>query len=80
MIIGKDIQRGSGNDTSEQEKKDKSAKDYYSGKQHIQGRKCGGSVKKDSCDSKVVKAFKEKCGAKMKKHQQGGSLNGILFK
>lgn len=29
--------------------------------------KCGSKVKKESCGSKVVKAFKEKCGAKMKK-------------
>ena len=36
-------------------------------------------VKKKSCGG-AVKAFKEKCGAKMKKHQQGGSLNGIFFK
>lgn len=28
---------------------------------------------------KVVKAFKEKCGSKLKKHLQGGSLNGIPF-
>ena len=27
----------------------------------------------------TVKAFKAKCGSKMKKHQQGGSLNGIPF-
>lgn len=29
--------------------------------------------------NKTVKAFKEKCGAKMKKHKEGGSLNGTPF-
>lgn len=78
-IPGKNIQRGSGNNTSEQEKKDKSAKDYYAGKQHIQGKKSGGEVKKDCGGSKVIANFKAKCGSKLKKHQQGGSLNGIPF-
>ena len=27
----------------------------------------------------VVKKFKDKCGSKLKKHQQGGNLNGIPF-
>ena len=78
-VPGKNIQRGSGNNTSEQEKKDKSAKDYYAGKQHIQGKKSGGEVKKDCGGSKVIAKFKAKCGTKMKKHKQGGSLNGIPF-
>ena len=31
------------------------------------------------CGGEVVKKFKAKCGSKMKKHQQGGSLNGVPF-
>ena len=31
------------------------------------------------CGGEVVKKFKAKCGSKLKKHQQGGSLNGIPF-
>ena len=30
-------------------------------------KKCGGAVKKEASGSKVVKTFKDKCGAKMKK-------------
>ena len=40
-------------------------------------KKCGGKVEKD-CSGAVAK-FKAKCGSKLKKHQQGGSLNGIPF-
>ena len=40
-------------------------------------KKCGGKVEKD-CGGAVAK-FKAKCGSKLKKHQQGGSLNGIPF-
>lgn len=36
-------------------------------------------IKKDCGGSAIVKSFKAKCGTKMKKHQQGGSLNGIPF-
>ena len=43
----------------------------------VNGKKCGGKVEKD-CDGAVAK-FKAKCGSKLKKHQQGGSLNGIPF-
>ena len=95
-IPGKNISKGSGNDTSEQEKKDKSAKDYYEGKGYHKHEK-GGEVKKDCGGSKFIKKgdkvkkdgagcildpvakFKAKCGTKMKKHQQGGSLNGNPF-
>ena len=40
-------------------------------------KKCGGKVEKD-CNGAVAK-FKAKCGSKLKKHQQGGSLNSIPF-
>lgn len=39
----------------------------------------GGKVNKNCGGASVVAKFKAKCGAKMKKHQQGGSLNGIPF-
>ena len=39
----------------------------------------GGRVEKDCGGSPIVKKFKAACGAKMKKHQYGGSLNGIPF-
>lgn len=74
-IPGKNISRGSGNDTSEQEKKDKSAKDYYEGKGYHKHEK-GGEVKKDCGGSSIVKKFKSaRCGAKVKKHQYGAPLN-----
>ena len=38
----------------------------------------GGRVEKD-CGGSAVAKFKAKCGAKMKKHRQGGSLNLIPF-
>ena len=41
-------------------------------------RKKGGNIKKD-CGGSAVAKFKAKCGAKVKKHEQGGSLNGIPF-
>ena len=41
--------------------------------------KKGGKLNKDCGGSAIVKSFKAKCGTKMKKHQQGGSLNGIPF-
>lgn len=61
-------------------------KDY-----ELEEGKCGMKVKKNACGNKIVKKacgskceavakFKAaRCGAKMKKHQQGGSLNGIPF-
>ncbi len=59
------------NDYSSKRVKD-SEKDYFEGKSdHKVIRDCNGS--------KVVKKFKAKCGTKVKKHQQGGSLNGIPF-
>ena len=39
----------------------------------------GGEIKKNCDGSKVISKFKAKCGSKIKKHQQGGSLNGIPF-
>lgn len=41
--------------------------------------KKGGEIKKNCGGSKVISKFKAKCGSKIKKHQQGGSLNGIPF-
>ena len=85
MIVGRDIQRGSGNDTSEQEKKDKSAKDYYRGKTNeAEAVKKAPKAKTDHMKKgskiKAVDKFKAaKCGSKLKKHLQGGSLNRIPF-
>ena len=59
----------------------KSQEDYEKGVTNeasaVNGKKCGGKVEKD-CGGAVAK-FKAKCGSKLKKHQQGGSLNGIPF-
>ena len=41
--------------------------------------KKGGNIEKDCGGSTVIAKFKAKCGAKMKKHEQGGSLNQIPF-
>ena len=41
--------------------------------------KKGGEVKKSCGGSPIVAKFKAKCGTKMKKHQQGGSLNRNPF-
>ena len=81
-IVGKDYQRGSGNDTSDQEKKDKSAKDYYSGKaDHEMYTPKSPKPSKDgrSHSKRFALATVQKCGGKAKKHQFGGSLNGIPF-
>jgi hypothetical protein len=51
-IVGKDYQRGSGNDTSDQEKKDKSARDYYRGRGYH-------TIMADKCGAKIVKKFKK---------------------
>lgn len=48
-------------------------------KNNYNNLKKGGEVKKECGGSKVIANFKAKCGTKMKKHQQGGSLNGIPF-
>lgn len=41
--------------------------------------KKGGNIEKDCGGSAVIAKFKAKCGTKMKKHEQGGSLNQIPF-
>lgn len=41
--------------------------------------KKGGNIEKDCGGSTVIAKFKAKCGTKMKKHEQGGSLNQIPF-
>ena len=48
-------------------------------KMKLKKNACGSKVTKESCGSKVVKKFKAACGKKMKKHEQGGSLNRIPF-
>lgn len=53
-------------------KKSSNKKDY-----ELEEGKKGMKVEKD-CGGAVAK-FKAKCGSKLKKHQQGGSLNGIPF-
>ena len=89
MVIGKDIQPGSGNDTKNQ---GESAAQYYLGLgYHKQGsdQKPAQKKPKSACGSKIVKKDKKgsaieefkkaKCGSKLKKHLQGGSLNRIPF-
>ena len=49
-------------------------KDY-----ELEEGKKGMKVEKDCGGSAVIAKFKAKCGAKMKKHEQGGSLNGVPF-
>ena len=48
----------------------------------LKNTKLGNTVKsktgKKEDGGKVVAKFKAKCGSKMKKHQQGGSLNEIF--
>lgn len=55
-------------------KNSSNTKDY-----EVEEGKKGMKVEKDCGGSSIVKKFKAKCGSKMKKHQQGGSLNRILF-
>jgi hypothetical protein len=81
-VVGRDYQRGSGNDTSEQEKKDKSARDYYQGR--ADHELFTPKAPKPSKDSKshskrFALATVQECGGKAKKHQWGGSLNRIPF-
>lgn len=66
--------------TAEDKKKwEKNNKDAKQGKgEGTPQRKCGGPIKKDACGA-VAKFKAARCGSKMKKHQQGGSLNGILL-
>ena len=87
MVIGKDIQPGSGNDTSKQ---GEAAAQYYLGLgYHKQGsdqhpkktekKACGSKLIKDKKGSAIAKFKAAKCGSKLKKHLQGGSLNRIPF-
>lgn len=55
-------------------KNSSNTKDY-----EVEEGKKGMKVEKDCGGSSIVKKFKAKCGSKMKKHEQGGSLNGIPF-
>ena len=58
----------------------KNNRDGYKGKgEGTPQRKKGGNLKKDCGGSTVIAKFKAKCGAKVKKHEQGGSLNRIPF-
>lgn len=63
----------------------KSQEDYEKGWTNeasaVNGKKCGGKVKKDACGSKIKKdcngavaKFKAACGSKIKKNQQGGTF------
>lgn len=69
--------------TNEEYKKLKNSdKNKVDEKDSARGRqvaKKGMKVEKDCGGSTVIAKFKAKCGAKMKKHEQGGSLNGIPF-
>lgn len=59
----------------EEFKNSSNTKDY-----ELEEGKKGMKIEKDCGGSFIVKKFKAaKCGTKMKKHQQGGSLNGIPF-
>ena len=58
----------------------KNNRDGYKGKgEGTPQRKKGGNLKKDCGGSTVIAKFKAKCGAKVKKHEQGGNLNRIPF-
>ena len=77
VIVGRDIQRGSGNDTSEQEKKDKSARDYYQGRadHELYTPKAPKPSKDSKSHSKrFALATVQKCGGKAKKHLFGGVI------
>ena len=54
-------------------KKSSNTKDY-----EVEEGKKGTKINK-ICGGSVISKFKAKCGSKLKKHQQGGSLNGIPF-
>ena len=54
-------------------KKSSNTKDY-----EVEEGKNGTKINK-ICGGSVISKFKAKCGSKLKKHQQGGSLNGIPF-
>ena len=88
IIVGKDIQRGNGGpDAKVQDsavpKEDVPSHDPKPNTQPKpnKSRSKGGQTSSTAmkCGGSVVEKFKAKCGAKMKKHQQGGSLNGIPF-
>ena len=55
-------------------KNSSNTKDY-----ELEEGKKGMKVEKDCGGSTVIAKFKAKCGTKMKKHEQGGSLNGVPF-
>ena len=55
-------------------KNSSNTKDY-----EVEEGKKGMKVEKNCGGSTVIAKFKAKCGAKMKKHEQGGSLNKIPF-
>ena len=69
--------------TNEEYKKLKNSdKNKVDEKDSARGRqvaKKGMKVEKDCGGSAVIAKFKAKCGAKMKKHEQGGSLKRIPF-
>lgn len=68
-IPGQTIQRGNGGPDAKVQ--DSAVRDRKNNPENI--------VKKEKGD-KIIKKFKAaRCGSKMKKHQQGGSLNGIPF-
>ena len=82
----KPIQKFKTRSKAEQERINKqSEKDYFAGTadhtkpgvKKVSKKACGSKIKKD-CNRAVVK-FKAKCGSKLKKHQQGGNLNGLLY-
>lgn len=64
QVVGKDVSRGSGNDTSGQEKKSPSARDYYNGKSYSK-KYCGGAK------MKLVKKGDKVCPKCGKVHKGG---------
>ena len=74
-IPGQTIQRGNGGPDSKEQ--DSAVRDRKDNQENIIKKE---EKKKLEKGDKIVKKFKAKCGSKMKKHQQGGSLIDLLKK
>ena len=92
FVPGKTIERGNGGpDAKQQDSAVRDRKDNPENKVKVKEKfkenpkyalssvmKCGSKMK-EKCGGVVEKFKAAKCGSKLKKHLQGGSLNGILF-
>ena len=81
-IPGKTIQRGNGGPDAKEQ--DSAVRDRKDNPENIvkkeENKKHSNYSKAFEKGDKIVKKFKAKCGSKMKKHQQGGSLIDLLKK